>query len=125
MKRIEDIERLTDGELEKIALDESIPVPAGLKERLEASLEESPSLRSRWITGLSVAAAAVIATVLLLPGSGSSELKDTFDDPYLAYAEVERTFNKISEKMSEAKDKTLEAASTIEKPISIIRKINK
>ncbi|MBO7562727.1 MAG: hypothetical protein J6T04_07595 [Bacteroidales bacterium] len=125
MKRIEDIEKLTDGELEKIALDESVPVPQGLEESLEQMLsaQEGLSQRSRIAVGLSMAAAAVLATFLLLPSG--KELKDTFDDPYLAYAEVERTFTKISEKMSEAKEKTLQAASTIDKPISVIRKINK
>ena len=125
MKRIEDIEKLTDGELEKIALDESVPVPQGLEESLEQMLsaQEGLSQRSRIAVGLSMAAAAVLAAFLLLPSG--KELKDTFDDPYLAYAEVERTFSKISEKMSEAKEKTLQAASTIDKPISVIRKINK
>ena len=131
MKRIEDIEKLTDGELEKIALDESVPVPKGLHERLEESLfassaqEESEGLtqRSRIAVGLSMAAAALLAAFLLLPSG--KELKDTFDDPYLAYAEVERTFSKISEKMSEVKDKTLQAANTLDKPKTVIRKINK
>ena len=135
MKKIEDIEMMADDELEKIAMDESVPVPQGLRETLEDMLSAQAvseeihreagvlSPRSRRIAGLSMAAAAVIAAFVLLP-SKDGELKDTFDDPYLAYAEVEKAFSRISGEMSKAADKTAKAASKMEKPIEIIRKIN-
>lgn len=126
MKRIEEIEGLSESQLLDKALEESAPIPQGLKKRLEASLEaDVPSIKGRLLTGAAVAAAACLAIAVLLPGTSSGELKDTFDDPYLAYAQVERAFGKISEKMSQAKEKTLQATSSFEKPISVIRKINK
>jgi hypothetical protein len=50
----------------------------------------------------------VAASVLLLIGIGlgiarwQSEPKDTFTDPYLAYAELEKAFSTMSEGMNKA-----------------------
>ncbi|MBP5392088.1 MAG: hypothetical protein J6Y40_08435 [Bacteroidales bacterium] len=137
MKRIEDIEMMEVEDLLKVAEDSSVPVPKGLESRLretllsqkiaeEAERDEVPavSLRTRWITGLALAAACTVAAVFLHnPAQG--ELKDTFDDPRLAYAEVEKTFERISMKMSKASEMAYEATNEIGKPASIIRKINR
>ena len=42
-------------------------------------------------------AAAATALLLTLPQRGP---KDTFDDPYLAYAEVQKAFSTISDKLT-------------------------
>lgn len=123
-------------DLLKLASDNSVPVPSGLESRIAETLlsqkiaenagkgdTPATSLRTRWITGLAVAAACTVAAVFL-HNPAKTELKDTFDDPYLAYAEVEKTFNRISSEMSKAADKTAQAARKMEKPIEIIRKIN-
>ena len=75
-----------------------------------------------WWTALAAAAAAAIAFVLI-PGRGPEPV-DTFDDPYLAYAQVEATFQRISEKMAGGIDLAGETAETLNTPIEIIRKIN-
>lgn len=137
MKRIEDIEMMEVEDLLKVAADNSVPVPQGLEDRIaetllsqkiaeEAEKDEAPavSLRTRWITGLALAAACTVAAVFL-HNPAQSELKDTFDDPRLAYAEVEKTFERISLKMSKASEMAYEATNEIGKPASIIRKINR
>ena len=134
MKRIEDIEMMEVEDLLKVAEDSSVQVPQGLESRIRETIlsqkiaeeEEVPatSLRIRWITGLAVAAACTVAAVFL-HNPAQSELKDTFDDPRLAYAEVERTFERISIKMSKASEMAYEATTEIGKPASVIRKINR
>ena len=47
-----------------------------------------------------VAAAAVLTAVLALPSVGAREPKDTFDDPQLAYAQVEEAFQLIGQNMA-------------------------
>ncbi len=70
MKRIEEIEGLSESQLLDKALEESAPIPQGLKKRLEASLEaEVPSIKERLLTGAAVAAAACLAIAVLLPGT--------------------------------------------------------
>ena len=69
-------------------------------------------------SALAVAAAA--ATLLILPQRGP---KDTFDDPLLAYAEVEKTFQTISEKMSAGVDIAREASASVDFPQTVIDRI--
>ena len=148
MKRIEDIENLSLEELEQAA--QGAPVPEGLADRIKASLvaesflqnagkEPSGALtgepffgengkddrrRHIWQTGIlsSLAVAAAIAAVVLL--HTPSAPKDTFDDPLLAYAQVEETFQYISSKMSGGVNIVREAGPVAGKPKEIIRKIN-
>lgn len=127
MKRIEDIEMMTPEELEKTALQQEIPVPSGLKDRIQASIAAQAALESKrapakWAPYIGVAAAAALATLVFLPRQTS--LKDTYDDPYLAYAQVEATFQKISDKMAEGVDLAAKAGRTAEKPVVILHKIN-
>ena len=127
MKSIEDIEKLSIEELEQAA--QGAPVPEGLSERLqsalaaEAFLQESagqppvviPSLAGKRLgkksagrllqTGIlsSLAIAAAIAAVVLL--HTPSAPKDTFDDPLLAYAQVEETLQYISNHINKVYNK--------------------
>jgi len=104
MKQLEDIEKLSAEDLERISADESIPVPEGISGDIRTTLtaaafaEEAPAQpRLNWRRyALLAAAAAAVTTVLLLP---SNAPQDTFDDPKLAYAELEKTFSYISRKM--------------------------
>ena len=135
MKKIEEIEKLDFEDLQKAAQDSSITVPDGLQDRLEqvidakllmeaGALDGIPSLRSRIAAGVLGVAAACIATFFFLRYPQKPNLKDTFDDPYLAYAEVEKAFSRISDEMSKAAGKSFQAARIIEKPKETIRKIN-
>jgi len=199
MKRIEDIERLSAEDLERIAGNESVVAPSSLRDKVmagisavalaeeEASAEASGDRavaldgsaavcegdgderattaadRSRrrphrivfGVVSAAVAVAAAVAIVVSIPygagdglfsshgaGDGSGlfasrsasdtviknrasdtvkkhnpvapqEPKDTFDDPMLAYAELERTLNYISSKMDKGRDIATRAANII------------
>ena len=126
MKRIEDIEKLQPEELESAALGEGIKVPADLEERILGAIAAKESLKPearpvRWIPYAALAFAAGLAAIAIFPRSG--KLQDTFDDPYLAYAQVEATFQKISDKMAVGVDLAEKAGQTADKPIEIINKI--
>ena len=145
MKSIEEIEKLSLEELEQAAA--GTPVPEGLSERIKLTLTAAEAVdkpsgafpaeaffredgnddrRLRWIgrtaSFCALAVAAAFAAVVVIPRLTSP--KDTFDDPLLAYAQVEQTFKFISEKMSGGVEMVREAGPVIGKPETIINKIN-
>ncbi|MBQ3723766.1 MAG: hypothetical protein II851_08680 [Bacteroidales bacterium] len=132
MKSIEELEKLEWEELEQAALQDPAPVPEGLQQRLSAnlaakSLAEEATVRKSPVRAFSytaLAAAAALAAVLVLPRLGNREPKDTFDDPYLAYAEVEKVFQSISDKMATGVDIAREAKPVAEKTLNVLEKIN-
>jgi len=92
--------------LEKIAADSTVMVPPSLKRdiritarALELAGDGSLKKRTRPVAyaSASIAAAAVAALVLAFGFSGP---KDTFQDPELAYAQLEQTFNMIGSRMN-------------------------
>ncbi len=110
MKNIDEITRLTADDLERISLDESIPVP----EELSGKVQQAVRGRTlRWAVPTGVAAA--IAVLLAVGLTRNPEPKDTFDDPYLAYAEVEKVFSKISGTVAYGADKLSESEATLDK----------
>lgn len=128
MKQIEDIEKMTPGELE--AASSGIPVPQGLQERIReriAASAEVPQSGSRsarlWIPIVSLAAAAAVAAVVVVPQIRRAPA-DTYQDPYLAYAQVEATLRLISDKMAAGMELAGEAGSTVQKPLQILNKIS-
>lgn len=128
MKRIQDIEKLQEADLEMAALGEDITIPAGLEERIKAAIAAKEAVKPkaesvRWIPYAALAVAAGFAAVAIIRHNGSGKLQDTFDDPYLAYAQVEATFKKISDKMAIGVDIAAKAEQTAEKPMEIINKI--
>jgi len=131
MKRIEDIEKMNLDALERAAMEENIPVPDGLSECIENAIIAEDVIyasdRRKKVLRIvfPVAAAAAAVAAIVIPSRNSvPPLQDTFDDPYLAYAEVEKAFQKISEKMSVGVEVTELAAATAGKPIEIINNIN-
>lgn len=128
MKTLEEIERLSLEELEQEATRAAAPVPDGLQERLRQTLaarELADAARprpTRWIPYASLAVAAAAAAVIALPQRGP---KDTFDDPRLAYAEVEKVFRNISDKMNEGVELVREAEASAEIPQNILNKSQK
>ena len=123
MKTLEEIERLSPEELEQAASSSQVPVPAGLQGRIRqqlAAAEISAQAPVRRLPrGLipALAAAAAATAFALLPHGGP---KDSFDDPRLAYAEVEKAFQIISDKLSSGMDLTREAT---EIPQNLLDKI--
>lgn len=99
MKSIKEIEDMSLEELERASLDERTAVPEGFAERIRASVDaqsiideitEDPHRMVR-IVG-AAASVAVVAGIGLGIAKWQNEPKDTFDDPYMAYAELEKAF---------------------------------
>lgn len=89
-------------QLETASMDENISVPDGFPSRLEDGLEvlerltEDESRKAGRVRMVRVLSAAAAAALLVGAGLGLSgrqdEPEDTFTDPYLAYAELEKAF---------------------------------
>ena len=135
MKTLEEIENLSLEELEQKAAGSAAPVPAWLESRIRQNLTAHDlikaaegtglpqSRRTRWVPYASLAAvAAAAAALVILPQRGP---KDTFDDPLLAYAEVEKAFQTISDKMSVGMDIVRDAETTAGIPYNTLNKIQK
>ena len=131
MKSIEEIKDLDFEELERIASDDSIKAPASLGRAIDSALtaaaleeERRSASRKAYVRyagfGVLAAAAASLAIVLAVP----EQPKDTFDDPLMAYAQIEKTFSYISSKMDKGLDLATEAEAVLEKQNEIIHKIN-
>ena len=108
MKSIEEIEKLSAEELQRIGADESIPVPGDLSVKL-------PSAKAPVLLWSTAAAAAVVAAVFIGLDNYSDTPKDTFEDPYLAYAAVENALCKISGSVGSASVKLEDAEHTFNK----------
>lgn len=102
MKSSKDIENMSLEQLEAASMDENISVPDGFASRLEDGLEvlerltEDESRKDGRVRIVRVLSAAAAAALLVGAGLGLSgrqdEPEDTFTDPYLAYAELEKAF---------------------------------
>lgn len=120
-------------ELRKMAMDESIKVPEGLEREVSEMVgamafleEENPKAARAWIRYAgSMAAAAVVLVALGVGLRTYSEPKDTFEDPALAYAELERTFSYISGKMNAGVDIAMKAEPVLSKPGEMLDRINR
>jgi len=139
MKSLKEIEKMSFEQLEEIAdgrSAERIEVPGELKESVEAAITassiSSPETSSKepkhygkyslWaaLSAAAVAAAVVAGIVLYSP---REPLTDTFDDPYLAYAEVESVFEYMSSKMEKGRSSLEEIDSTADKVMEILKKL--
>lgn len=118
-------------ELERIASDSSIKVPDGLDaeisgmldsldaaERILAPERRNPVRPWGYITG--AAACAVLLIGLGIAVSRPKVPQDTFSDPALAYAEVERALASISEKMNTGVERASSAEQSIEKHTAVL-----
>ena len=74
-------------------------------------------------SGIAAAAVVVLALVLLKPGMEKDTLQDTFDDPYMAYAQVEKAFAEITNKMSMGVEMVAQAKPLAEKPMEILNNV--
>ena len=115
MKSIDEITRLSAEDLERIALDESIPVPEELSGKVQEAVRSASNRRFRRALPAGIAAAAVALVAVGIALTRNPEPKDTFDDPYLAYAEVEKVFAKISGTVAYGAEKVNESEQTLDK----------
>lgn len=134
MKDINEIERLSPEDLERIASDTSVRVPSDLKASLEAlagaaELAESgrpePTTARRTLFWAIPAVAAALVAAVLVFRSVPKEPEDTFNDPYLAYAEVQKAFGQISQKGEAAATIAGNAVPVMEKTEDLLNRIMK
>ena len=136
MKRIEDIEKMGLEELEAATMEEKVEVPQGLAGRiheriLASELAKEPPIEKLQIqrkrilqySGITAAAVVVLALVLLKPEMQKNTLQDTFDDPYMAYAQVEEAFRQISKKMTVGVEMIADAKPLAERPMEILNNV--
>lgn len=127
MNRLEEIKNISSGTLEEYAEDRSVRIPEGFRERLETVLISSAAAGGESVRPphrvplklLAGCAAVAVAAALVLTLYPEREPEDTFDNPVLAYAELERTFSYIASKMGEGFEITAEAEQTISKKLDI------
>ena len=130
MKSLKDIENISLEELEAVSLDESIRIPEGFAERLQENIEAQqkierldeagPAVRTVRLAFISAAASvAVLIGVGLGIAKWQNEPKDTFDDPYMAYAELEKAFATISGGMQKALAMAEESEAALDKVTSV------
>ncbi len=121
MKTIDEIEKLSMEDLERISADESIIVPDGLESRVFQPKDNRP----RWWTAISIAASlTILAGIGLAWYNRSKPLEDTFDDPALAYAMVEETLAKMSQNLEIGVKSVEKSRDIILKPSEVMRSIN-
>jgi len=135
MKSIEDINKISFDDLEHIADDSSIAAPSGLEKKVEDALlasmmiEQAQRKRTLWRKPISYAlvpglvALGLALTVLLQPPE--DKLIDTYDNPQLAYAEVEKTLVYISSCINKGLDIASVAAEEFEEPKKAMDRIFK
>lgn len=135
MKSIEDINKISFDDLEHIADDSSVAAPSGLEKKVEDALlasmmiEQAQRKRTLWRKPLSYAlvpglvALGLALTVLLQPPE--DKLIDTYDNPQLAYAEVEKTLVYISSCINKGLDIASVAAEEFEEPKKTMDRIFK
>lgn len=140
MKRLEDIESLSMLDLERIASDESIKVPTTLKHdiavtarALEMESKEEEEVREAHVSHrryrkilrmISYPAAAVAIVTIGMHISFQDSIttpKDTFDDPRMAYAQMEQVLGFISEKMNTGMEIADAVEPVIGKTINALR----
>lgn len=127
MKSIKEIENMSLEQLDAVSMDGNIIVPEGFTERLKADFgtlerltadDPQHARRSRTVRFVSMAASvAVLAGIGLGIARWQSEPKDTFDDPYLAYAELEKAFARMSEGVQKGLAMAEESEAALDKAI--------
>lgn len=126
MKRIDDIEKMGLEELEAAAIAGNADVPQGLEERIKERIlarEMSKMPVGRKVLQLGgIAAAVALALLIFNLWRVDDQLQDTFEDPRMAYAQVEKAFAEISNKMSMGVEMVSQAKPLAEKPLAILNK---
>ncbi|MBR4978866.1 MAG: hypothetical protein IKY95_07975 [Bacteroidales bacterium] len=128
MKSIKEIENMSLEELIAVSSDEATAVPEGFAERIGKHVEahkiakdlENDADRTRTVRWIGAAAA-----VTLLAGTSlgivnwQNQPKDTFDDPYLAYAELEKAFATMSDSLQKGLAMADKSKDIIDRTINV------
>ena len=132
MKTIDEIEKLSLEDLEKISLDESIPVPGNLESNLRSLWSDKFTGRSkgRWFSNTASRVIGIAASFLIIAGIGfawlnrSKPLEDTFDDPAVAYAMLENTLMRFSDSVEISVKSVEKSRDILHKPTEVLSVIN-
>ena len=126
MKSLEKINDISYEELEIAAGDENISVPDGFErecsELIDRLNKKRSIIRFRNIIAWT-AVAASLATVFWLGRSLSYRYispKDTYSDPELAYAEVQKAVDMISHKINKGVESVSMSCEMLERPAKIM-----
>lgn len=118
MKDIETIEKMTPEELEAISNDTTLPAGSTGAKELIAKLDIAQEVKGRpsrrlyvsWISGIAATFILMLGIGIALQNRGP---KDTFDDPELAYAQVQEVFSRIGAGVQQGKDAVDESGQLI------------
>ncbi|MCI1640585.1 MAG: hypothetical protein LKI42_04845 [Bacteroidales bacterium] len=137
MKSIREIEKTSIETLEKVSCDAKIAVPENLDSGIRdlvSALEKTDRLlgkdereKKSFIRKYRLVFSAA-ASIALAAGLGIAYMtsvntpKDTYDDPRLAYAEVERVFGKLSKTVDYGTGKLIETRNKLSRPVEIVEK---
>ncbi len=129
MKDLKDIENISLEQLEEIAADGRIPVPADLESGIRSAISASERKKRLFRYPAIVSAAAcfavlaVVGTLYLSKPSVDlyAEPEDTFTDPMLAYAALESALGRIGSTVGENMEKTVAFDQTMEKAARAIK----
>lgn len=127
MKSIKDIENMSLEQLEAVSMDENIAVPKGFAARMQESMDahrvmndlksDAPNRNVRFIA--TAASVAILAVAGYAFADHMNQPKDTFDDPYMAYAELEKAFATISDSIGTGLAMVEESGNIIDKATTI------
>lgn len=123
-----DIEDISLEELEAIADDESVKVPEELESELKSSMDMLSLLdRRRHRRMARIAGLAASLVLITSAGLGIADWmdrpKDTFTDPYEAYAQLDQAFSLISDKFGQGAQIASGAEQVMDKTNQIIDRI--
>ena len=128
MKSIKEIENMSLEELIAVSSDEATAVPEGFAERIGKQVEAHKIARDlendadrvktvRWIGA--AAAVSLLAGTALGIVNWQKQPKDTFDDPYLAYAELEKAFATMSDSLQKGLAMADKSEDIIDRTINV------
>lgn len=128
MKSIKEIENMSLEELIAVSSDEATAVPEGFAERIGRQVEAQKIARNlendaervrtvRWIGA--AAAVTLLAGTALGIANWQNQPKDTFDDPYLAYAELEKAFATMSDSLQKGLAMAEKSEDIIDRTINV------
>ena len=128
MKSIKEIENMSLEELIAVSSDEATAVPEGFAERIGRQVEAQKVAKDlakdadrtrtvRWIGA--AAAVTLLAGTALGIANWQNRPKDTFDDPYLAYAELEKAFATMSDSLQKGLAMADKSEDIIDRTINV------
>ena len=128
MKSIKEIENMSLEELIAVSSNEATAVPEGFAERIGKQVEahkiakdlENDADRVKTVRWIGAAAAVtLLAGTALGVANWQNEPKDTFDDPYLAYAELEKAFATMSDSLQKGLAMAEKSEDIIDRTINV------